>query len=155
MKVKYAPHPRLYTDYYCQHGDGRYFSGLPVQKGYGLGGLVTSLLRSATPLVKSVGKQILKRSMPMVKKLGRQAIASGMRGVTDVITNKRTARDALKEEGRSVGKKFAEIIADEFNDGLNRSSYRPKKTQYAARARGVRRSNIRAKRKRNVIDILS
>ena len=52
MKVKYIPHPRLYTDYYCQHGDGGYFSGLPQQKGYGIGGLVGSLIRNAVPLLK-------------------------------------------------------------------------------------------------------
>ena len=154
MKVKYIPHPRLYTDYYCQHGDGGYFSGLPQQKGYGIGGLVGSLIRNAVPLLKSAGKQILKRSMPMVKKLGRQALMSGVKGVTDVITNKRSAREAFKESGQSVGNKLAEIVADEINGERHVRARRPNRKR-VARVRGVRRTNVRSQKKRKAIDILS
>lgn len=154
MKVKYTPHPRLYSDYYCQHGDGGYFSGLPHQKGYGLGGLVAGLVRSATPLLKNAGKQILKRSMPMIRKLGKRAVMSGVRGVTDVITKKRTARDAFREEGRNVRDQLAEMIADEFSDDGERDPGRPKRRR-VVRAPGIRRTNVRTRKRRRAIDILS
>ena len=154
MKVEYIPHPKLYTDYYCQHGNGGYFSGLPQQRGYGIGGLVGNLIRNATLLLKSAGKQILKRSMPMVKKLGRQALLSGAKGVTQVISKKRTARDAFKESGRNIRNKLAEIIMNEFIGGREERGSKPKRRR-VERARGVRQSNTRSKKKRNIIDILS
>ena len=90
----------------------------------------------------------------MVKKLGWQALMSGVKGVTDVITDKRSAREAFKESGPSVGNKLAEIIADEINGVRDVRARRPNRKR-VARVRGIRRTNVRSQKKRNTIDILS
>ena len=155
MKVKYIPRPRLYTEHYCQQGTGSdYFSGLTQQKGYGLGGIITGFVKSATPLLKKAGKQILKRSMPLAKKLGRQALMSGMKGITDVITKKRTAKEAFREGGQTVRNKIAEIIEDEIHGNHDGGAGKPKKARLVSGKRRPRprRQIARPRRTRSVID---
>lgn len=142
MKVKYIPQSKLYNEYYCQRGNGGYFSGLPMQKGYGLGGIISGLARSVAPLlkpiIKSGTKQVLKHGKPMLKNIGRQAFNAGVKGFTDVLSNKRSLGGAVQEQSRNVSQKIAEIIDDEF-DGRPQRKVR--------RRQSVNKKQIRRRRR--------
>ena len=65
MRTKYCCDVTAHENYYLnQIGHGTpYFSGAAYQKGYGLGGIFSSIAKSVVPLIKSgakaVGKQVL------------------------------------------------------------------------------------------------
>ena len=66
MKVKYCCNPKDYENYYVtQVGKGMpYYLGRQFQRGYGLGGLFSSIGRAVLPMIKSgiktVGKEVLR-----------------------------------------------------------------------------------------------
>lgn len=70
-----------------------YGSGLPVfrgdirQDGFGLGAILGGLLRQAVPVLK-----------PMVKSLAKTALRTGSRVLSDVVDNKKTFGEAVKDQ---------------------------------------------------------
>ena len=70
-------HSNPYIDYYLhQAGSGvSVYGGVENQKGHGLGSILGSLFRSATPLLKSIGK-----------KVGKQILQSGLQVADDVLS---------------------------------------------------------------------
>ena len=53
-----------------------------MQRGHGIGSILKGLLRVATPLIKSVGRQALKKSTPVLKEVGKQALKRGIEEMT-------------------------------------------------------------------------
>lgn len=74
-----------------QHQRGGNFVGLRYQRGgFGLGGLIKGLLRTALPVLKSVGKTV-----------GKKALSAGAEIAGDVLRGE-TLGDSLKSRGRSA-----------------------------------------------------
>lgn len=136
MKVKYVPCSKTYDDYYMQRGHNSlvYFKGTPIQRGYGIGGLIASLARSAIPLFKKaviptlgkMGKSMMKRAIPMVKKGAKHALQEGLSGVEDVLTKKKAPKQVLKERSGHMRKRIAEIVREELQ-GTNAKKAKKKK----------------------------
>ena len=77
MRAKYCCDVKAHENYYLhQVGHGMpYFSGAAYQKGYGLGGIFSSIAKSVLPLIKSeakaVGKQVLRSGVGFASDLLR------------------------------------------------------------------------------------
>ena len=73
MKVKYCCNPKDYENYYVtQVGKGMpYYSGRQFQRGYGLGGLFSSIGRAVLPMIKSgiktVGKKCYAQELSLLQ----------------------------------------------------------------------------------------
>ena len=92
-----------YEDYYLnQVGKGAarlpVYSGLPVQRGHGFGGILRSLARSAAPLLKrgaiAVGKQLLKT--------GGRVASDVVAGKNLKTSLKRRAQESIQDLGKKV-----------------------------------------------------
>jgi hypothetical protein len=111
VRVKYCPQKQLYDDYYI-HSGGNYpvFQGSLIQKGYGLGGIISGLARMVIPLIKS-GVQ---RAIPLVKKgaleLGKHALTRGAKSLSDVILQKKTGKKTLKRQYQQMRENLPEVI---------------------------------------------
>ena len=86
----------VYERYYMnQVGKGLpIFSGPALQKGYGLGGILGGLLRSAVPLLKQGAKAV-----------GKQALRSGLGLAQDALSGqnvKASAKKRLREAGNTL-----------------------------------------------------
>ena len=92
------------NDYYHKHynqiggGDIRVFKGGRYQKGYGLGSIFGSLIKSALPIVKQG-----------IKAIGKTALSSGLK----------VASDGLR--GRNLKESFQEHVQDAGNELLHKS----------------------------------
>ena len=64
------------------------FQGDLYQRGYGIGGLLTSLMRKARPII-----------MPLIKKVGKSLLSTGGKVAKDVIFEKRGLKKALRQRG--------------------------------------------------------
>ena len=73
-----------FADHYLnQAGNGMpVFAGSATQRGHGIGNILKGLLRVATPLIKSVGRQVLKKSAPVLKEAGKRALTRGLAEMT-------------------------------------------------------------------------
>ena len=80
----------IYEDYYLQQaGSGMpVYSGVETQRGHGLGSILGGFMRSAVPLLKSVGKAV-----------GKQVLRSGMDVASDVISGS-NVKQAVKNRAR-------------------------------------------------------
>ena len=114
------PNSRLYENYYCQKGDGfPVFQGSVIQKGYGLGGIISGLTRSIIPLlgrtITPLLKQGAKHAIPIVKEgareLGKHALETGVKSLSDVLTNKKTIRSAVKDQKSAMKRKLSEVMS--------------------------------------------
>lgn len=128
----YASHytdPHFFDQYYLnQVGSG---TGLPVyhgstrlQRGYGLGGLLGGLFRSAMPLLKKGAMTV-----------GRQALQTGVDIAQDVISGqnvKTAAKRRLKAAGKQLGSKALRKI--QTGKG-NRNVKKPSQTRGIKRGR--------------------
>lgn len=131
----------MYDDYYLhQVGHGMpFFSGTRVQRGHGLGNILSGLVRAAMPLVKSG-----------VKALGRQGLKTGMQIAGDVFRGqkpKRAVRQRTKQAGKQLlGRALQQFVAPPGKPAANKGTKR--------RARGRNTSSSRAtKRSRSSRDI--
>jgi hypothetical protein len=94
-----------YIDYYLhQAGSGiSVYGGVENQKGHGLGSILGSLFRSATPLLKSIGK-----------KVGKQVLHSGLQVADDVLSGSN-----LKQSLKRRAKEGAISLIHQKGSGIN------------------------------------
>lgn len=132
MRAKFIPDQKAYEDYYMHRGHGGYYTGLPVQYGHGLGGLIAGLVRTiapvlrraAVPAIKQVGKLAMKRAIPMSKKIAKHAITAGLTGLGDVVAEKKSSKQALADSKKLVRKRVAELLQNEVKKKKKRGSAR-------------------------------
>lgn len=76
-----------FKDYYRQQAGGsiNVFSGAPLQKGHGIGGLFSGLIKGALPLLKQGAK-----------KVGREILGSGINIAKDLMQGKNLKNSAKK-----------------------------------------------------------
>ena len=86
MKVKYCCNPKDYENYYVtQVGKGMpYYSGRQFQRGYGLGGLFSSIGRAVLPMIKSG-----------IKTVGKEVLRSGAELASDALQGKNFKKAAI------------------------------------------------------------
>ena len=135
---------KAYENYYLQQvGQGiPVFEGANLQRGYGLGGILGGLLRSALPM--------LRRG---VQSFGKQALSTGLNIAQDTINGqnfKAAAKRRMKETGRTLGKQVVKRMAGKRS---SRKSYSKKKTIKRKRSRGSSISSRQRKRQRRSPDI--
>ncbi len=123
--------PQTYERYYLnQIGSGSpvYRGSTHLQRGYGLGGLMRGLFRSALPILKkgaaAVGKEALQASVDIA-----QDVMSGQ-------NVKSAAKRRLKTAGRNMGAK----VMDKIQKGKGTTSKRA--TTSTAQKRGKKRSRV-------------
>jgi hypothetical protein len=111
---------KIWLDFYMsqamQKGYGGGFTGIPYQRGHGLGSFFGRLFRSILPVAKSIGKSALKT-------VGKEAVNMGMNVAQD-LSEGRNIRQSLKEHGaKAVGKlvkKGMNRIARQSGSGLGK-----------------------------------
>ena len=117
VRLQYTPNKKAYDLYYSQKGGNiPVFRGRLSQKGYGLGGILGSIVRRVLPVILN---QMLsnpkKYAIPLVKKgaieLGKHALKTGAVSIADVITKKKSPKQAISDQTQEVTKKLAEIVA--------------------------------------------
>ena len=99
MRTKYCCDVKAHENYYLHqvgHG-GPYFSGSAYQKGYGLGGIFSSIAKTVLPLVKSGAKAI-----------GKQVLRSGVGFASDVLEGK-NAKQAAIDRAKSAGSNLLKV----------------------------------------------
>ena len=135
----------------------RFVGGERIQRGRGLGGLLRMIKSIFTPVLKSVGKNVVKAATSntaksIAKTLGEQAIESGINLATDALRG-----NSIKESASNEFNAFKNTTADTLEKlkskrknqegyGLSMSK-KMKKSQY-------KRKNLRKSRARNKIDFL-
>jgi hypothetical protein len=127
-RVYQAPYiaPQTYERYYVnQVGSGMpvYRGSTNLQRGHGLGGIFSSLFRSALPLLKQGAKAV-----------GRQALQTGVDIAQDVMSGqsvKSAAKSRLKTAGRNMGTK----VLNKIQKGKVAST--------TSRKRGKKRSRVK------------
>lgn len=91
--VPYVCNSKAYKQHYG-HGLDRAFVGDVVQEGYGLGGLISSLVRRAIPLLLPVLKQTAKTA-------GKTLVKRGSNVLRDVVLEKKNLKQSLKRHAAS------------------------------------------------------
>ena len=81
-----------------QYGGGAYFTGVPFQRGGGIGGTLLRFWRFLVPLVK-----------PIAKELGKEGLHAGARILENVADGQRLS-DALVEQGRASARTLARRV---------------------------------------------
>lgn len=146
-KERYCCHPKQYDDYYTnQMGHGMpVFTGARLQRGHGLGNVLSSVLRMAMPLVKSGAKT-----------LARQGLKTGLKVAGDVMRG-RKPRQAVRQQAKRAGQQLLStglqrIMTEQFPQGTPAGRGRCRNTiKRCASTRGV--SSSRVKRARMSKDI--
>ena len=102
----------LYEEYYMnQAGYGLpYYSGRPFMKGYGLGGILSGVLRSVVPMFKSAGKTLL-----------REGIKTGTGILTDALDGRNISASASERLSQSA-KQLTQKAANKLTKTLNKPS---------------------------------
>lgn len=117
---------QLYNDHYNQSGHVmNVFHGQQIQKGYGLGGIFTSLAKSALPLLK-------KGAMA----LGKTALQTGVKLAQDRLAGKdmrHTTRDHLASFGSSLISNYKKSGIKKKTNRANKRKSPASKTSSASR----------------------
>ena len=92
-RVTYVCNPKAYKEHYGR-GLDRAFVGDIVQEGYGLGGLISSLVRRAIPLLLPILKQTAKTA-------GKTLVKRGSNVLRDVVLEKKNLKQSLKRQATS------------------------------------------------------
>ena len=132
-----------YENYYLnQVGQGvPVFEGATLQRGYGLGGILSGLLRSAVPLIKQG-----------VKTLGKHALRTGVNIATDTLAGqnfKTSAKRRLKETGSRMGQQAVRKMTGSGKSGRKQGN----KVIKRKRTSGNRVISRQRKRQRRSVDI--
>ncbi|KAK6175843.1 hypothetical protein SNE40_014223 [Patella caerulea] len=125
--------------YLSQTGDGfPVFWGTPYQKGYGLGSVLSSLFRVATPLLKSAAKTV-----------GKKALTTGAQIFGDVFHGKNlktSAKRHLLQASRDLGTRALNNITDPIKPPTRHGTVKRLKQD---------RGKKRKRRKQHTSDIFS
>ena len=84
--------------YYQQQAQTPYFSGHVRQRGSGIGALVAGVGRVALPFIKRV-------LFPAAKRFGRELLTQALPEVLDVVTKRKTPKQALQQTVRKTVRK--------------------------------------------------
>ena len=84
--------------YYRQQAQLPYFSGYQRQRGSGFGALALGVGKIAIPLLKKYG-------IPIAKRVGRELIQQAIPEVLDVVSKRKTPKQALKNTVRNTVRK--------------------------------------------------
>ena len=141
MRSHYLPNTKHYEDYYVgQVGRGHpVFTGPRYQKGYGLGGILGGLFRSAMPLIKQGAKT-----------LGREALRTGVGIAQDALEGK-SIKSSAKTRLRHAGRNLASTALSSVNARLSRGQRRGIKRKAKDR-RSTSSVSRTAKRSRDIFD---
>ena len=139
---RFVPDNRHYEHHYTQQvGNGLpVFSGLQNQRGYGLGGILGGLFRSALPLLRKGAST-----------LGREALNTGVSIAKDALEGnniKTAAKTRLHQAGRNLTHKAVSSLAGKQTGGRRRRAIKRK----PIRKRSTSVSGKRAKRSLDIFD---
>ena len=128
----------MYDDYYMnQAGYGLpYYSGTPYMKGYGLGGILSGVLRSVVPMFKSAGKSLL-----------REGLKTGTGILTDALDGrniKESASQRLSQSAKQLTQRAAQSLSNRLNNGAVGKGVTKK------RKKGAKVQKRRVKRNRDI-----
>ena len=137
---------KAYENYYLnQVGQGiPVFQGANLQRGYGLGGILGGLLRSAVPLIKQG-----------VKSLGKHALRTGVSIASDTLAGqnfKTSAKRRLKEAGTRLGHQAVRKMTNSGNRGGNRKRQNAIKRKRTTRNSVISRQRKRQRRSLDIFD---
>ena len=135
-----------YENYYLnQVGQGvPVFEGATLQRGYGLGGILSGLLRSAVPLIKQG-----------VKTLGKHALRTGVNIATDTLAGqnfKTSAKRRLKETGSRMGQQAVRKMTGSGKRGRKRKGNKAIKRKRTSGNRVISRQRKRQRRSADIFD---
>ena len=123
------------------------------QRGSGIGGIFSKLLRFVTPIMKTaikVSKPIAKRTL---KELGQQGMTAAASTLGDVISGRETVKGAVRKNAKMAMKKATNTVganAKQIYDST-RKEMKQKKSIKGARLTGAgkKRKGRKKKRKNN------
>ena len=105
MRVVYIPNDeRLWAQYY-QRGGSLGFTGLPYQRGYGLGSFFRGIFRNILPVAKTA-----------LKTVGKQALTTGAQIASDVVAGEDIKKSA-KKRGRAAASNLLRKAATKLQKG--------------------------------------
>lgn len=135
-RVPYVPNHELYRQYYSGGGFPNVFTGDAWQKGYGLGGLFSGLIRRAMPILKDTALSA-----------GKNLLRSGADLFEDVISGKKDWKTALKDRGIEGLKRVGGDVKNRVLRGGRKNKRKiPTTTKQINQGRGGR------KRQRDIFD---
>ena len=114
------------------------FRGQPLQRGHGLGGIFRSLFRVAMPVIRRaapiVKKVVVRAGRRVAKTAVKRAAEAGSQVLEDVVVNKRTLKDSLKQRAQ-------EAALNTALDAINKGSVKKRSnTSTNARKKKVRKT---------------
>ncbi len=143
MRTVYYPESRdFWTKHYLAQGQHGYglaaFSGVPFQRGTGIGSFFKGLFRSIFPLAKSIGKVAAK-----------QALSSGTSIASDYLAGKDLKQSVKRRAREAVGDTLAKSakIISQGGQGRRRPGCKPQcgrgvgSRKSAKSIKGVRKTN--------------
>jgi hypothetical protein len=123
----YGPQPYLaprgqYAAYYAksQFGGGGVqpaFGGVARQRGHGFGSLIGGLLRSAVPLLSSIGKKVAKTA-------GTALLSTGAGVLSDLIGGK-SLKSSVSHRARNTGQNLLKRAANSTQGYINKMTSAP------------------------------
>lgn len=136
MLVPYKCCTKTFEDYYVgQAGNGMpYYQGLPLQKGYGIGGFFAKLFRSVLPFLKSGAKTV-----------GKEALRTGTMIANDVLAGenvKTSAETRAKQTGKVLARKALKKADEMIGHGKFKRKRKAPKHFIRSKARKVQGRDI-------------
>lgn len=116
MRVPYCCNPQAHQSYYANQGGSGVpvYGGIKFQRGYGLGNVLGSLVRSAVPLLKQGAKAVGKRALKAGLSIAQDALSSSKSRVVKrrrVKKRKPTKRKAPAKKHQSRKRRRVEKTA--------------------------------------------
>ena len=140
-RVKYIPNSSLYDQYYAGKGIDRVYRGSIIQRGYGIGSIISSLFRSGLPIAKKILFPLIKRNaIPLIKKAGKNLAENALKSGTNSIIN------ALTKKPKKSRAKNPNSLTKQNKNHLKR------KLAEAGTIRGKGKPGTGKKRKRKIED---
>lgn len=136
MNVPYVCCTKRFEEHYNrQSGSGiAYYNGVPLQRGYGLGGIFRRLFRSALPFLIRGAKTV-----------GKEALLAGTRVANDVLSGenlKSAAKQRTRESGRTLAQKAVIKAQSMLGSGKHKKKRKAPKLTISKRAKKVRGRDI-------------
>jgi hypothetical protein len=120
-------HKDPYIDYYvaqAQTGRGNVYAGTPFQKGHGLGSFLAGMFRSALPFLRPAAKFLL----PEISRTGKRVL-------TNILDNKVSPKEALKEGFVDMSRNVLKRMQGGEGAGRGRMRQKNRKRKRAASRR--------------------